>query len=160
MRAASKASDVIDEALLDASPGVVFRAIVDEHDGKTDWWAPHYTMAIRSGDTYAEVGMLLDNTVRVRGRFPIRFVTRTVEVRANEAIRVEYVDGSFRGEALWTFEETDGNTRLTNRWQVAPAGMLRYLAPLLPIEHSHSDTMRVGFENLAAFLASADAANH
>ena len=148
-----KAADVTDEALVDASPEVVFRAIVDEHDAKTDWWAPHYTMVLLEGTSYANVGTLLNNTVRVHGKMPIRFVTKTVEVDRDRAIRVEYVDGAFRGEALWRFEDVGGKTKLSLRWQTTPAGLLRFLAPLLPVEKSHSDAMKVGFENLRAFLA-------
>ena len=148
-----RAADVTDEMLIDASPDVVYRAVVDEHDGKTDWWVPHYTMTLRRGASYAEVGTLLDNTVRVHGRFPIRFVTRTVEVEPDRAIRVEYIGGAFRGEALWGFEGIDGKTRLSLRWRTTPAGVLRALARFLPIEKSHSDTMKAGFEGLRGFLA-------
>ena len=147
-----EAADVTDEALIDASPDVVYRAVVDEHDGKTNWWTPYHSMELREGDSYGEVGALLDNTVRVRGRFPIRFTTRTVEVEQNERIRVEYVGGAFRGEALWKFEGVNGKTRLRLRWRTSPSGVLRALAPFLPVEKSHSDTMKVGFENLSAFL--------
>ena len=90
-----QAADIIDEALLEADPDVVYRAVVDEHDGKTNWWAPYYSMELREGDSYGDVGTLLDNTVRVHGRLPIRFTTRTVEVEQNEEIRVEYVGVHF-----------------------------------------------------------------
>jgi uncharacterized protein YndB with AHSA1/START domain len=146
--------DVTDEILLAAPPEAVYRAVVDEHDGKTDWWAPHYTMRLRSGDSYDEVGTLLDNTVRVRGRFPIRFVTRTVAAEPNRSIRVEYIGGAFRGEALWRFEPEDGTTRLSLRWRTTPSGALRVLSRVLPVAKSHSETTEIGFENLNAFLAS------
>ena len=146
-------SDVTDQTLINASPDLVYRAIVDEHDGKTSWWMPHYSMELRSGDSYEDVGTLLNNTVRVHGRFPIRFITKTVEVEPNEKIGVEYVGGAFRGKALWGFENVDGNTNLSLRWRTTPAGALRILAPLLPVEKSHSDTTKAGFENLRAFLA-------
>lgn len=145
-------ADVTDRALIDAPPEVVFRAIVDEHDGKTSWWTPHHSMKLREGNSYGEVGALLDNTVRVRGRFPIRFTTRTVEVEDAKMIRIEYVENAFRGAAQWTFEGVGDKTELSQCWQTTPAGMLRSLAPFLPVAKSHSDTMEVGFENLQAFL--------
>lgn len=42
-------ADVMDSALIDASPDVVYQAVVDEHDGKTSWWASHFTMELREG---------------------------------------------------------------------------------------------------------------
>jgi uncharacterized protein YndB with AHSA1/START domain len=125
-------ADVTNRAQIDAPPDAVFRAIVDEHDGKTSWWTPHHSMELREGNSYGEAGALLDNTVRVRGRFPIRFTTRTVEVEDAKMIRIEYVEGAFRGEARWTFESVAGKTELSQRWQTTPVGMLRNLAPFLP----------------------------
>ena len=144
--------EVYDQALIDASPEEVFRALVNEHDGVTDWWSTHQTMRLRQGTSFAEVGAVVDNTVRVRGKFPIHFTTRTVEVEPNQLIRIEYIGGSFRGEALWRFEEVDGQTNLSQCWRTKPAGALRILAPLLSIARSHSDTMRAGFARLRAFL--------
>jgi hypothetical protein len=109
-------------------------------------------MELSKGDTYAAPGALFANTVRVHGRFPIRFTTRTVEVEPNQAIRAEYTEGAFRGEATWSFEGIDGGTLLRRRWRTKPAGALRTLAPLLPVSKSHSKTMEAGFERLAAYL--------
>jgi hypothetical protein len=145
-------ADVMDSALIDASPDVAYRAVVEEHDGKTSWWAPHLTMQLRGGDSYGDVGALVDNTVRVHGRFPVRFTTKTVEVEPIETIRVEYVAGAFRGEAQWGFVGVNDGTELSQRWRTRPAGVLRALAPLLPIGESHSDTMKVGFERLRGYL--------
>lgn len=147
-----KAADVLDATLIATDRDVVYRAVVDEHDGKTNWWAPHYSMELLEGGSCGNVGALPDNTVRVHGRFPIRFVTRTVVVEENERIRVEYVGGAFRGEALWEFQGVNEKTRLSLRWRTSPPGVLRALAPFLPVEKSHSDTTKVGFENLSGFL--------
>lgn len=109
-------------------------------------------MALLEGDSYRDVGALLENTVRVHDKFPVRFVTRTVGVQENEEIRVEYVGGAFRGEAVWKFVGVDKQTRLSLRWRTSPAGVLRAVALFLPVEKSHSDTTMVGFESLSGFL--------
>lgn len=146
-------ADVRDEAIIDAEPDEVFNALIDEGDGRTNWWAPHHTMRLIAGKSCTEVGAVVDNTVMVRGRFPIKFTTRTVSVVPNDEIRIEYTGGAFRGAAQWKLESTTGGTRLRLRWCTTPAGRLGALAPFLPIEKSHSDTMAVGFQNLGEYVA-------
>ena len=148
-------ANVVDTAIIDAGPATVFQAIVDEHDGTTGWWPPHQEMALIEGDTYADPGALVATTVRVHRAIPIHFTTRTVDAVADECIRVDYVSGAFRGKVEWLFEPADGRTRLSMYWRVRPVGILRLLAPLLPITRSHSDTTRIGFEKLDHYLAGA-----
>jgi len=145
--------DVTDEAIINASPDVVFNAVIDEHDGKTSWWMPHLSAKLREGDSYGKVGALLDNIVGVHGKFPIKFTTKTVEVRNSEMIRVDYVKGAFRGEGLWKFERLEGKTKLSYRWRTSPSGLLlRIMAPFLPVKKSHSDVIKAGYNNLNRFL--------
>ena len=146
-------ADVTDAAIIPASPDAVYQALIAEGDGETDWWAPHHRMRLRRGDSCADVGAIVDNTVLVRGRFPIRFVTRTASVVPGEEIRIEYIDGAFRGAAQWSLRAADGGTRVSLRWRTTPAGSLGTMAAILPVEKSHSDTMKVGFEKLDAYLA-------
>lgn len=144
------AANVTDEARIAAPPEVVCEAIVDEHDGKTEWRSPYCSMELVHGGTYAAPGALLANTVRVHGKCPIRFMTKTVEVEPAREIRVEVTAGAFRGEATWSFEGVDGGTMLRQHWRTRPARVRGVLAPLLPVSKSHSDTMEVGCERLSA----------
>jgi len=144
--------DVTDEAIINASPKVVYKSVIDEMDGKTSWWMPHRSLELREGDSYGQVGALLDSTVR--SRFTTQFTTKTVEVKANEMIRVEYVEGALRGEGLWKFPSQKGKTKISYRWQTKPAGwFLRIIGPFLPVRKSHSKVMKAGFENLNNFLS-------
>ncbi len=143
--------DVTDETIINASPDVVYNAVIDECDGKTSWWMPHLSSRLREGDSCGKVGALFDLTVH--GKLPIKFTAKTVEAKNNEMIRINYVEGAFRGEGLWKFESLEGKTRLSFRWRTSPSGLLlRILAPFLPIEKSHSDVMKAGFNNLNKFL--------
>ncbi|MFC1973834.1 SRPBCC family protein [Chloroflexota bacterium] len=146
--------DVTDEAIINASPDVVYNAVIDEMDGKTNWWMPYHSTKLCAGDSYGKVGVIHDSTVRIHGKLPIKFTTKTVEVKNNEMIRVDYVDGALRGQGLWEFESLEGKTKLSYRWQTSPSGLLRrILAPILPYKKSHSDVMKAGFNNLNRFLA-------
>lgn len=143
--------DVTDEAIIDASPDVVYNAVIDEMDGKTGWWMRHRSTKLRRGQSYGEVGALIDSTVH--GKLPIKFTTETIEVKNNEMIRVNYVEGALRGEGVWKFEILEGKTKLSYRWRTSPAGLLlRILAPLLPFERNHSNVMKAGYYRLTEFL--------
>ena len=39
--------DTTDEVIINASPDVVYNAVIDEHDGKTNWWAPYFSTKLR-----------------------------------------------------------------------------------------------------------------
>ena len=142
--------DITDEAIINASPDVVFNAVKDEACGKTSWWMPHLSFKPREESTCG-VGDLID--VTVLGTRPIKFTTKTVEIKMNERVKGNYVEGAYRGEFVWEFKELDGKTKLSFRWRTKPAGLLlRILAPFLPIEKYHSDVMKAGFNNLNKFL--------
>jgi len=145
--------DVTDEAIIDASPEVVYNAVIDEMDGKTDWWMPYHETKLREGDSYGTVGALHDATVLIRGKLSIKFTAKTVEVVPNEMIRIDYVEGSLLGEGIWRFEGLDGKTKLSFQWRVSPSGFLRRMfAPFLPYKHSHSKVTKIGFGKLNEFL--------
>ena len=145
--------DVTDEAIINASPAVVYQAIIDEMDGKTSWWMPHRSSKLREGDSYSNVGSLLDTTVNVHGKLPIKFTTKTVEVKKNEVIRVNYVEGTFNGEGFWKFDHFKDKTKLSYRWRTSPSALfMRIFAPFLPVAKSHSDSIKIGFKNLNEFL--------
>ena len=151
IKAAMVKYDITDEAIINASPDIVFNAVKDEACGKTSWWMPHLSFKPREESTCG-VGDLID--VTVIGKRPIKFTTKTVEIKINEMVKGNYVEGAYRGEFVWKFKDLDGKTKLSFRWRTKPKGLLlRILAPFLPIEKYHSDVMKAGFNNLNKFLA-------
>lgn len=143
--------DITDEAVINASPEVVFKAVSDEVCGKTSWWMPHISLKLREGSMCGSIGALID--VTVHGKRPIKFTSKTVEVKMNEMIKGIYVEGAFRGENLWKFKDLGGKTKVSVRWRTKPSGLLlRILAPFLPIGKTHSEKMQSGFDNLNKFL--------
>lgn len=145
--------DVTDEAIINASPAVVYQALIDEMDGKTDWWHPYHITTLRDGDSFGQVGAIHDTAIRVHGSLAIHFAAKTAEVKANEMIRLEYIEGSLLGECIWRFEEVDGKTKLSYQWMVSTAGFWRSLfAHMLPYARSHSKTMEKGYKQLNEYL--------
>ena len=103
--------DITNESIIDASPDVVYNAIID---GSIAKWMPLSAKRL-SGASYDEVGALTDITFHDR---PIIYTEKTVEAKKNEMIRIKYVKGAFRGEGLWKLESIDGKTKLSFRWRV------------------------------------------
>lgn len=103
------------------------------------------------GESFGTVGAVLESFVRTK--WPVRHTKVTTDVVPNRSIRVEYVDGWLRREALWTFLEEDGNTRIAYRWRTNPAGSLRFMAPVLSLAKSHSRVTTAGLTNLQEQLS-------
>ena len=149
--------DMRDEIVVDASAERVYAAVVAEHNGKTGWWRPSMIVELIDGASYDTTGALVKSTVKIPGPRPIRFTTRTTNAEPGKSITVNYVQGWFRGEGVWRFDPVDGGTRLRYDWQARPAGLLRLLAPLLPVEKGHRESMHACFAGLQRHLAEAPA---
>ena len=70
--------DVVEEALLDASPAEVFGALLDEAAGRSQWWRPALEIDPRPGTPAGQPGAILE--VHVRSRRPVSFTERFAEV--------------------------------------------------------------------------------
>lgn len=146
--------DATDEAVFDAAPLRVFRAIVSEMEGRTHWWAPHWSAESRGGPTAGQVGGTI--AIAVQGRPTVRFSARTVEVAEPTKLRVAYFSGAFRGQGTWTFEHLDSKTRVRFHFQAQPHGWLHIALWLRPREArealTHHQVMRLGFDGLKRHL--------
>ena len=138
--------DITNEAIIDASPDVVYNAMID---GSIIKWLP-LSAKRRTGSSYDEVGALTDITFHDR---PIKYTEETVEAKKNEMIRIKYVKGAFRGEGLWNFEEIDGKTKLSFKWRVRHSEVfLHIIAPFVPVEKRHADVMKVVFDGFNKYF--------
>ncbi|MDY6904714.1 MAG: hypothetical protein SWH61_08505 [Thermodesulfobacteriota bacterium] len=143
--------DITDEAIINASPDLVFNAIIDEACGKTSWWMPYLSFKPREEST-CSIGDLID--VVLHGKYPLKFTAKTAEVKRNEMIIGSYIEGAFAGEYVWTLKDLGDKTKISYRWRVNPKGfLLRMIAPFASIEKKHSAVMQAGFKNLNKFLA-------
>ncbi len=141
--------DVEDTALIDAEPAVVRAALADEIAGRTRWWSPYLQSKQRGSIPVDQVGGMMDGVIHSGGS--ARFTARVMDI-SDHHLRIEYVDGDFRGEGTWTFEPQDNKTRVCFHWHVIPAGWLSLLLRFGPanagIADSHHALMRAGFAGL------------
>jgi hypothetical protein len=141
--------DAEDEAIIDADPAAVSKAIIDEGAGRTHWWLPHWQASPRGDIPPGQVGSMFD--VTVRSGVTVRFTAKVVEIN-DAGMRIEYVGGAYRGEGIWGFQPQGGKTRLRFRWRVRPMGWLSWLLRLSPSAareaRSHHEVMRAGFAGM------------
>jgi uncharacterized protein YndB with AHSA1/START domain len=144
--------DVVDEAIIDATPSTVFKAIMDELGGITKWWMPHSEYKFRGNtEKVNQKGAIIDITIHsiVTSKFSERFT----DIIQDKLIKVEIFEGDFLGNSEWTFERIDGRTRVRYRWNAKSNRLLfTILSPFVNIEKIHSNVMQQGFKALNNYL--------
>ncbi len=145
--------DVLDTALVNASPERVFRALVDEYAGVTHWWTQ--VESVQVGEIpFGQPGAIC--TVTVRNHGTARFSWRTAEILENHSIRFEYLKGGLVGYGDLTLEPEGDRTRIGYHWRVKTRGTASIVGPLLNLERRHSEVIQAGFRALAEQVARPD----
>lgn len=143
--------DVLDEAIINAKPDIVYKALLAEYAGETNWWMPNLEAKLRGGGAVDQPGTIIDITVH--DRMSIKFTAKTDITKKNESLRFLYVEGAFRGEGTWQFEAVDGNTKLSFRWRCRPSGLLmNIVSAFVNIPKDHSKVMKAGFDSLNEYI--------
>jgi len=143
--------DALDEAVINSPPLVVFKAILDEAAGVTHWWTPYWESKLRGETPINREGAIFDITIP--GKHTARFSARITKIVEGKLIEVEFT-GDFTGTGTWTFEPTDGKTRLQYRWNVRPKKLSFVLvSPFIDMGKIHSDVMQKGFKALNSYLS-------
>ena len=142
-----------DGALIDAPPGEVYRAILDEYSGVTQWWKPYSEQKLRGTIPIDHEGAIVDLTIRSeRAKGTPRFSYTLTKMVEGELIDVR-VDGDIVGTGEWTFEPVDGKTRVTFKWDVKPRRLFyRMVSPFVDMSKIHSEVMQYGFKALSSYL--------
>jgi ribosome-associated toxin RatA of RatAB toxin-antitoxin module len=142
--------DVTDEVIINASPDVVYQALMAEYSGKADWM-PNFEVKQRGEGAVDQPGALLDLTLH--GRFDLKFTAKTVKTKKNESWEFEYVEGAFRGEGLWKLEAAGEDTKVSFRWHCRPGTLLvKIMSPFVNVPKSHSEFMKAGFASLNEYV--------
>jgi hypothetical protein len=143
--------DAVDEAVIDSSPVVVYKAFLNEWAGVTHLWIPYLECKLRGDIPIDREGAIFDVTVHSRGtpKFSAK-MTKIVEAKLVES---EYA-GDLVGTVKLTFEPTDGKTKVQHRINVRTNRLLFSLvSPFMDIGKSNSDLMQKGFKALNSYLS-------
>lgn len=145
--------NTVDEAVIEASPEVLWEALVAEFRGARRWYVPYVTF--RPGATPLDrIGGETHVTVHTRGLdrpgLRLRYTSRSRVVEPDRHLAVEYVSGAFRGEEEFVLQPLEGGgTRLAIHWRARPHGWVRFLARLVHLDEEHSRVTREALANLA-----------
>jgi hypothetical protein len=145
--------DVIDEALVDAQPMVVYRAILDEYSGVTNWWKPTLEFKLRGNIPVNWEGAICDLTGHESG-MTAKFCVKMTKIVEGKSIELEY-SGDFIGTGKWTFEPMDGQTKASYQINIKTNKLVfSLIAPFMKNPAKpHSTMMQKGFKALNSYLS-------
>jgi hypothetical protein len=145
--------DVTDEAVIDASPIEVYKAVLNEFAGVTNWWMPYLGFKLRGNMPVDREGAIFDYTVFPKSRTKSSKISATVtKIVEAKSIDLELA-GDFVGIERFTFEPTDGKTKLQIRFNARTTKLIvSFVSPFVNIGKGHSDVMQKGFEACNSYL--------
>ena len=131
----------------------VYKAILNEYAGVTHWWMPCQESKLRGDIPIDREGVIVDITIhseRARGTPKFSYkLTKSVEAKS---IEVE-IAADIAGTGGWTFEPTDGKTKVQFRWNVRLKRLLYVLlSPFVDMGKIHSGVMQKRYKALNSYL--------
>ncbi len=145
--------DVVDEAVIDASPSVVYQALLDEIAGVTDWWMPHLKCKVKGDMPIDRMGATFDIIINPNSRMNATFCATVTKAEKDKSIEEKYT-GDFVGTGKWTFEPIDGKTKVQFKWTAKTNSvLLSVFSPFVDFGKRHSDVTQKGFKALNNYLS-------
>jgi hypothetical protein len=140
--------DVINEAVIDSSPLTVYKAILNEYAGVTNWWIPILEFKLR-GDIQIDQEGATGDMISKGAKCTFK-VTKLLEAKS---IEMDYA-GDLVGTGTWTFEPTDGKTKVRYHSKVKTNKLLfSIVSPFVNFGKGHSENVEKGFKSLNSYLS-------
>jgi uncharacterized protein YndB with AHSA1/START domain len=145
--------DRLDETVIDAPPMVVYKAILDEYAGVTHWWMPYLEYKLKGDTPIDREGAIGEMTFHFSKRASSKSSFKVAKIVEAELIEMEYA-GDIVGTGAWTFEPTDGKTKVQYRANSRTNSLLASLvSPFVDFGKGHSDVTQKGFKALNSYLS-------
>ena len=145
--------DVIDETIIDSPPLAVYKTIVDEFAGVTNWWMPYIGFKLKGDVPIDHEGAIFDYIVYPTSRITsFKVIAKVTKIVEAKSIELE-MTGALVGTEKFTFKPTDGKTKLQIRLNARTNRLFFSLvSPFVNIGKKHSDNMQKGFKALNSYL--------
>jgi hypothetical protein len=92
--------DAIDEVIIDSPPMEVYKALLNEISGVTDWWMPYMKFKLRGDTPIDHEGAVYEATISPTSRMNVKFSAKMTKIVEGKLIE-EAVSGCFIGTASW-----------------------------------------------------------
>jgi hypothetical protein len=104
------------------------------------------------GELPIREGAIVDITINPKGRLKGRVSEKMIRIVEAKSIEEE-VAGDFVGTREWTFEPTEGKTKVQCHFNVRTNNLLLSLvSPFSDIGKAHSNAMQKGYKALTTYL--------
>ena len=144
--------DVVDEAIIDSPPMVVYKALLNEFAGVTRLFVPYYEFKLKGNIPIDHEGAIFDLAVHNKG-LTSKLSAKITKIVEAKSIELEYA-GDFVGTEEYTFEPTDGKTKVQLRFNARTNSLLMSLfSPFVNIGKGHSDMVQKSFKALNSYLS-------
>ncbi|MFB3888619.1 MAG: hypothetical protein ACE14S_03945 [Candidatus Bathyarchaeia archaeon] len=145
--------DRLDEVVINAPPMVVYKAVLNEYAGVTHWWMPYLEFKLRGDLPIDREGAIGDMIFHFSKRASSKSSFKVAKIVEAKSLEIEYA-GDIVGTGTWTFEPTDGKTKVQYRANSRTNSLLAALvSPFVDFGKGHSDVTQKGFKALSSYLS-------
>jgi uncharacterized protein YndB with AHSA1/START domain len=144
--------ETISEAMIDSPPLVVYKAFLDEISGVTNWWMPHMQYKLRGNMPIDREGAIFDAIINPTSRMNAKFSAKVTKIVKGKLLEDD-ISGCFIGKGKWTFEPTNGKTKMQFHMNARTNGIIYTIfAPFVNYKKNHINIMDKGFKALNNYL--------
>ncbi|MGR9072802.1 MAG: hypothetical protein ACU833_07035 [Gammaproteobacteria bacterium] len=144
----------LDEALIEADIDTVYDYMMSEFGGGKRWWKHLWEAEPIGKKPISEAGGCINITVH--DMIDIRFAARTISIKENDRVDVEFYCGDITGHGTWRWKAEGNKTRVSFDWHASPNSLkMKFVSAFVDIEKIHGEIIRGGFDALNGFLTGA-----
>jgi hypothetical protein len=145
-------ADATDEAVIDAPPLVVYKAVLDEYAGRTMLWMPFVEIKSKGNIAMDCEGGICDVITRSHG-LSGKFTDKVTKLEEGKLIALELA-GDLVGTETWAFEPIGEKTKVTIHWIGGTNTILfALLGPFVSVNKVHSEITQKALAALGSHLS-------
>jgi uncharacterized protein YndB with AHSA1/START domain len=127
--------DVLDEITIDAPAQLIYDTVADYN--RVHDWFPSMTCTVLDGDKIEE-GSEVEHILRFRNKVASSLIRRIDKLNPYSSIEESYVAGDLVGTGTWSFNESDGSTRVGYHCKVRSNNFKNHISLAIAGKAGHS----------------------
>lgn len=143
--------DITDRRLIRADSKHLYQTIIDEIEGKTSWSLPYLRFIAVDQLPFEDAGSIRWLKTPFLGR--PRMQLRTEYTIPAETISVQYIDGDFIGNGIFTLRKVGDFTEVAFKWTTVGNSLLfKVIGYIFPVGKAHSCLVKAVLNRLSNFV--------